>query len=215
MNPNTQWQPAPAQPAPGAPAGMWGAAPAQPAAPSAFGAFNTGGFGAAPARTAIPQGDGPAISFNPKTFTEGGMIDNVWVRFSNARAGVFDYKGKQDAAPAVMYDLVIVDAQTQQPVPGAQPQEKAWTVGKLTDFAPRPSGVEFWSPTGKTGFNKSSNWATFTRAAIAAGIPESVFDAGRVDALNGLVAFVQVVKGNERGGMKDAQGNAKGTPGRW
>lgn len=172
----------------------WGGATGQPG----FGASHT------PAQPQLIAGDGAPISFAPATFTEGGMIDNVWVRFSNGRATTYDYKGKSSAgpAPAVIYDLQIVDANTHQPIQGAAPQEKVWTVGKLEDFQPRANGLQFWSPSGKKGFNKASNWAVFIKAAVAAGIPENVFASGQVDALNGLVAFVEQVKNNDRAGMR-------------
>lgn len=217
MNPN--FMPMGQMPQAGAPgATPWGnAAAAAPAPAQSFGGFGApggGGFGGAPAQARPPQlnaGDGAPISFNPATFTEGGMIDNVWVRFSNGRASTFDYKGKSSAgaSPAVIYDLQIVDAQTHQPLPGAAPQEKVWTVGKLEDFQPRANGVQFWSPSGKTGFNKSSNWAVFIRAAVQAGIPANVFDSGQVDALNGMVAFVQQVKTGGREGMRNTGAGEK------
>jgi len=212
MNPNSApWQ----QPHTQAPAAQtlstpWAPAPPAGAAP-AYNAFG-GSNGFTNAQTPqLVNGDGPAISFNPATQTEGGMIDNVWVRFSNGRAGVFDYKGKSSngPAPAVLYDLTIVDGQTQQPLPGVVGQEKAWTVGKLDDFQPKKNGTQFWSPTGKLGFNKNSNWATFTRAAVAAGIPATVFDSGQVDSLNGLVGFVSIIKQDR--GVGSGEGGDKGT----
>lgn len=213
MNP-AQWQQPQAQAPQGAPVNTpWSPAPAPMANPAQYNAFGGGGgntFAQARQQPQLVEGDGPAISFNPATQTEGGMIDNVWVRFEAGRAGVFDYKGKSDSgpAPAVLYNLVIVDGNTQQPIPGIQPQEKAWTVGKLDDFQPKKNGLQFWSPTGKTGFNKTSNWGVFTRAAVAAGIPAHVFDSGQVDSLNGLVAFVTIAK-QDRGvsGGKDDKGD--------
>jgi len=218
MNPNfmPMGQMPQAQPMPHPGATPWGNAAAAPQAPAqSFGGFGNGvanGFnGSATRAPQLNPGDGAPISFNPATFTEGGMIDNVWVRFSNGRASTFDYKGKSSAgaSPAVIYDLQIVDAQTHQPLPGAAPQEKVWTVGKLEDFQPRANGVQFWSPSGKTGFNKSSNWAVFIRAAVQAGIPADVFNSGQVDALNGMVAFVQQVKTGGRESMRNTGAGEK------
>ena len=207
MQPMQSMQPAPSTP--------WNPAPA-PAGPAP--ADNAFGNGPAANNNARPpaqiiDGDGPALSFNPSTYPVGGMIDQVWVRFSNGRAMVYDYNGQAQngPVPVVAYDVQIVDAQTHQPVPGTSPQMKAWTVGNLADFQPKKNGVQFWSPSGKTGFNVNSNWAVFVAAAIRAGVPQAAFDAGQVDSLNGLVAFVAIQKG-ARGQMNNNNANNNSTP---
>lgn len=159
-----------------------------------------------------PPGVAP-ISFDPTMFTQGGMIDNVVVRFTNCRAVIYSYGGKSTtSAPCFSTDLQILNQQTGQPQDGTAPQQQVWSVGKVEDFTVNAEGTGFVPLTGKRGANENSKFALLVKSLVASAFPVDLLRSGNVKAMEGMVAFVQreAVKYD---GLKKAAGGGQGTGG--
>lgn len=104
---------------------------------------------------------------DPRTATEGGGIfDDADGTVTSAKWGMYNYQGKQAPGPGL---IINVEHETDGKV---QTEEQFWSCGQAKDWLPSRDGKDISSPTGKSGFVKSSNVMALMKSLIAAGFPE-------------------------------------------
>jgi len=120
------------------------------------------------------------MSFNPETFVDGGgLLDDAIVTVVKARTVMFDYKGTQDPAPALL--LVL------QPEDG-DPIDQYWTCGKAADWKPSEDGKSMVPIGTARAIVKSSNVGILMMSLVNSGFPgDKLDDVTNLEGLKGHV----------------------------
>lgn len=120
-------------------------------------------------------------SLDSDTFVEGGggILNDVNATIVKARFVMFDYQGKSEPAPAIMFTL--------QPEDGDE-QEQAWSLGSTQDWRPSEDGryILLINPN-KTDakLNKNSNGGILLHSMKEKGVPGTIL-AGDISKLEGM-----------------------------
>jgi len=136
------------------------------------------------------------VSFNPKTFVSGGLLDDVDVTLKNACFEMFDYDGKADPAPALGIDLV-----TGEEADDEKPMRQHWSCGSAESWAPSDDKMEL-VPIGKDSvLRKTTNLAMLFKSCTEAGMPDAILDTGRASIFEDLKVHVRRVDAPKRGNL--------------
>lgn len=140
------------------------------------------------------------VSLKPSDFTEGGgLLDDEDVKIVESKFVMFDYGGKAQPTPALMWKLDRMD--------DSEPVSQYWSMGKATDWIPSDDGKEL-VPIGKaTQLVSNSNGFLLITSVINAGFPESKL-ADDVSVFEGMEIHVNRVAAPKREGLTNAKENA-------
>lgn len=106
------------------------------------------------------------ISFKPSDAVEGGgLLDDEDVKVLKSRIVMFDYGGKAQPAPAIMWELERMD--------GSESVTQYWSVGKATDWLPSDDGKQLVAIGRATNLVNSSNGMMLITSLVNAGLPEN------------------------------------------
>lgn len=139
------------------------------------------------------------VSLKPSDAVEGGgLLDDVDVTITKSRFAMFDYGGKAQPVPAIMWELDAGD--------GTSPITQYWSVGKALDWMPSDDGKEL-VPIGKsTQLVNSSNGMVLLSSVVNAGVPESKLGAD-ISIFEGMECHVNRVAAPERKGIQNRKEN--------
>jgi hypothetical protein len=127
---------------------------------------------------------GNMISFNPETFTSGGLFDDEDAVVKEAVFEVWDYDGKAGNKETTALRLVMA-------TPDGTEHTQYWSVGDPNVYWPSDDGG--WIISTKAALNSSSNFAIFLSMLIqGAGFPLDRIE-GNISGLVGLDAHWQRV----------------------
>jgi len=153
----------PAKPVPGKTA----SAPARPAVaakPQTKPTVPGARVAAAPPAEAPPSAPG-RVSFNPDTFTSGGLIDDIDAEITDALTCEWDYNGQQAAGPALAVEFTDNN--------GAG-HIQYYSAGKAEDWKATEDGESFEPVSGKSGINNQTNLGMFIASLVEAGFPKEM-----------------------------------------
>lgn len=139
------------------------------------------------------------VSLKPCDATAGGgLLDDEDVKVVESKFTMFDYSGKAQPVPAIMWKLDRGD--------GSEPVAQYWSVGKGVDWMPSDDGKELL-PIGKaTQLVESSNGVLLLSSVVNAGIPESKIGAD-VSIFEGMECHMNRVAAPERKGLVSKKEN--------
>lgn len=144
------------------------------------------------------------VSLNPESATHGGLIDDIDIEITDAQTALYDYGGASEQGDVPVLAVEFTDV-------NGKAEIQYYSVGKAEDWAPTEDGTGFFSTSGKTGFNDSTNIMRFFKSLVEQGFPADKLDEGDVKVLIGLKAHVnQVVV--ERKGLVRTGKNADRPP---
>jgi hypothetical protein len=137
------------------------------------------------------------VSFNPKTFVEGGLIDDVDVEFVEVQFCQYDYNGASD--PVLALGVKMRAEQDGQ----LKDFDQYYSAGSLEHFVPSADGYGLEPVGGKTSLNSNTNTAKFFQSLLEAsnGGLEEVLNSGNVAGLVGLKCHVARVAQPKRSGI--------------
>lgn len=138
------------------------------------------------------------VSFNPDTFTKGGLIQDVDVEIIGGRCTLEPPEGyTQRDRIFVELDLKVLD--TDEEV------TQHWSAGKNTDFTPSADGDEMVTTGSRSALNDNSNWSLFTSNLVNCQFPKDRLNTGKVSALIGTQIHVVRIPAPEREGLAGAK----------
>jgi len=133
------------------------------------------------------------VSFNPKTFTKGGLLQDVDVEIVGGRCTLEPPEGyTQRDRVFVELDLKVLDT--------AEEETQHWSAGKNTDFTPSADGDEMVPTGSRTSLNDNSNWSIFLTNLANLEFPESRMD-GKIGSLIGTQLHLIRIPAPEREGL--------------
>jgi hypothetical protein len=140
------------------------------------------------------------VSLKPCDAVEGGgLLDNEDVKVTESRFAMFDYGGKAQPVPAIMWKLDRMD--------GSAQVIQYWSIGKSTDWMPSDDGKELL-PIGKvTELVSSSNGMLLLSSLVNAGLSESKLGED-ISIFDGMECHVNRVAAPTRKGMVNQKENA-------
>lgn len=140
------------------------------------------------------------VSLKPSNFVEGGgLLDDEDVKITESRFVMFDYGGKAQPVPALMWKLDRMD--------GSEPISQYWSMGKAVDWIPSDNGKEL-VPIGRaTQLVSNSNGYLLITSVINAGFPESKL-ADDISVFDGMEVHVNRVAAPKREGITSQKENA-------
>ena len=133
------------------------------------------------------------VSFNPDTFTKGGLIQDVDVEIIGGSCTLEPPEGyTQRDRIFVELELKVLD--TDEEV------TQHWSAGKNTDFSPS-TDEDTMVPTGsRSALNDNSNWSLFCSNLVNCQFPKERLD-GKVSSLFGTQIHVVRIPAPEREGL--------------
>lgn len=139
------------------------------------------------------------VSLKPSETTKGGgLLDDEDVKIVESKFVMFDYGGKAQPVPALLWKLDAMD--------GSEPVAQYWSMGKATDWIPSDDGKEL-VPIGRaTQLVESSNGMVLIGSAVNAGFPESKL-GDDVTIFEGMECHVNRIAAPERKGMVSKKEN--------
>jgi hypothetical protein len=137
------------------------------------------------------------VSFNPDTFTKGGLIQDVDVEIIGGSCTLEPPEGyTQRDRIFVELDMKVLD--TDEEV------TQHWSAGKNTDFTPSADG-DTMVPTGsRSALNDNSNWSLFCSNLANVQFPKEKLD-GKISSLVGTQIHVVRIPAPEREGLSGAK----------
>jgi hypothetical protein len=78
---------------------------------------------------------------------------------------MFDYNGKSNPAPALMWKLEVLEEE-------GEPVIQYWGAGKSSDFVPNADNTSFDAVGTKSAINNSTNFMMLMNSIVSAGFPE-------------------------------------------
>lgn len=127
----------------------------------------------------------------------GGLLDDEDVKIVESKFTMFDYGGKAQPVPALMWKLDRMD--------GTDPISQYWSMGKALDWIPSDDGKEL-VPIGRaTELIESSNGMLLITSVINAGIPESKL-GDDATIFEGMECHVNRIAAPVRKGLNQAEG---------
>lgn len=140
----------------------------------------------------------PLISFNPDTFVEGGLVDDVDMFFKEAVFCLYDYNGKV-AESVLALGIKMVD-------PEGKEYDQYYSAGDKKYFVPSEDGKTL-IPTGdKAGLNSNTNAAKLFKSLLDAGFPVAQLNTGNLRAIEGgTYHMVRVAQAERKGLVKNAK----------
>jgi len=116
---------------------------------------------------AAPPAPAPAasgfMSFNPDTFTSGGLIDDMDVDITDVLCVDWDYNGNAPLGPALAIEFTD---------PNGATHTQYYSAGKAEDWKASEDGEHFEPVSGKTGLNMTTNLGMFINSLVTAGFPK-------------------------------------------
>lgn len=146
----------------------------------------------------------PFSLFDPSTFVEGGLIDDINGKITDAKFTMYDYNGKSDggAVPALGIEIELED--------GVK-HESYYSAGDAKFWAPSADGKTLTPTSDKTSLSKSSKLGIFLTELINAGFPVTKLQAGDITCLIGLQAHFVRKADKERKGLTRKDEKAQST----
>jgi hypothetical protein len=139
------------------------------------------------------------VSLKPCDAVEGGgLLDDVDVKITESRFAMFDYGGKAQPVPAIMWKLDAMD--------GGEPVTQYWSIGKSLDWMPSDDGKELMPIGRATQLVSSSNGMLLLSSLVNAGLPESKLGAD-ISVLDGMECHVNRVAAPVRKGLANQKEN--------
>lgn len=143
-----------------------------------------------------------AASFNPETFSEGGLIDNFVAELKNCRFEMFSYKGKFADTPCFTMDMI--DTET-----GEQYEQQYWSVGASKDWLVDSDGQTVIPNNEDATIKKSSNFGLLLISMVNAGFPPDKLGEKAGD-FNGMIAHFHRAAAPKRGTIGDTKTDSEG-----
>lgn len=148
------------------------------------------------------------VSFNPSTFVEGGLIDDVDVEFKEVQWCAYDYQGSV-AQPVLALGIKMSTPDPDKP--GAMKEfDQYYSAGDLEKFQPTQDGFGLEAVGDKAALNNNTNVAKFFASLLTASNNElgPVLDSGSLQGLVGLKCHVARVAQPKRSGIVRTGKNA-------
>lgn len=138
------------------------------------------------------------VSLKPSDAVEGGgLLDDEDVKVVESKFTMFDYGGKAQPVPALMFKLDRMD--------DTEPVVQYWSMGKALDWIPSDDGREL-VPIGKaTQLTVGSNGMLLITSLINAGVPESKL-GDDVSIFEGMECHMNRVAAPVRKGLTQKEG---------
>jgi len=166
------------------------AAPARRAAPAQV-AQARGGR----ANGAAVGGDQQFASLNPEDFSQGGLLDDMDVLFTECRFVEWDYDGAADKPALCLLVTMQYEDQGKQ-----ETSAQYYSAGDLSRFIPSEDGTHAVSVAGAKGLNSNTNCAILLKSVIEQGFPADKFGDGDVSAMDGMSCHINRIPQPKRGG---------------
>jgi hypothetical protein len=139
------------------------------------------------------------VSLKPCDAVEGGgLLDDVDVKIAESRFAMFDYGGKAQPVPAIMWKLDAMD--------GGEPVTQYWSIGKSLDWMPSDDGKELMPIGRATQLVSGSNGMLLLTSLINSGFPETKLGAD-ISILDGMECHVNRVAAPVRKGLPNQKEN--------
>ena len=134
------------------------------------------------------------ISLRPEDAGEGGLFDDVTVKVVKSRFEMFNYGGKNVAAPGIVFGLEDIND-------GAA-YEQFYLMGNANDWTPSSDGTElvYVGSAENPSVRKTTNGMILITSVLDSGFPEDKFFAD-ISAFENMVCHMQRVPAPKRGNL--------------
>jgi hypothetical protein len=139
------------------------------------------------------------LSLRPSEFVQGGLIDDVNGKITDAKFLMYDYNGKSDvAAPALGIEIELEDGTK---------HESYYSAGDAKYWVPTEDGKGLQPVGDKSHLTNSCKLALFLAELVNAGFSEDKLATGDITVLVGLTAHFQRKADPQRKGLVRKEGD--------